>query len=297
MNRTAIAFAVVGTLAGSAAGVALATAPRPADVTPDPKLRANRDTYHPALDVLRAKSGRLTDGQMETLKGFPLEAVWGAVQNLGYTNAHYSGLRSTRPGERLVGRALTIRYLPRRPDLVEAMQTLAKEGDWPVAYNVRAGEEARPGDVLVVDLGGGIADGIFFGDISALAAQVNGARGAVLYGSTRDLTELKDMAGFPVLAVGFDPRPATQIGVDWNVPVRVGGATVLPGDAVVADEEAVVFFPPSIADEVIARAARVVAQENYERDLVRKKEHRFRDVYPLSPELRKKFEEEKKDKP
>jgi regulator of RNase E activity RraA len=143
-----------------------------------------------------------------------------------------SGLLSTRPQDRIVGRALTIRYLPRRPDLVEAMQTLAKEGDWPVAYNVRAGEEARPGDVLVVDLGGGIADGIFFGDISALAAQVQGARGAVLYGSTRDLTELREMAGFPVLAVGFDPRPATQIGVDWNVPVRVGGATVLPGDAV-----------------------------------------------------------------
>jgi regulator of RNase E activity RraA len=106
------------------------------------------------------------------------------------------------------------------------------------------------------------------------------------------------MAGFPVLAVGFDPRPASQIGVDWNVPVRVGGATVLPGDAVVADDEAVVFFPASIADEVIARATRVVEQENYERALARTKQHRFRDVYPMSPELRKKFEEEKKkDKP
>jgi regulator of RNase E activity RraA len=267
------------------------------DVTPDPKLRANRDTYHPAMDVLEAKSVRLTDEQMQKLKGFPLEAIWASVRDLGYTNAHHSGLRSTLPNERLVGRALTIRYLPRRPDLVEAMQTLAKEGDWPQAYNVRAGEEARAGDVLVVDLGGGIADGIFFGDISALAAQVNGARGAVLYGSTRDLTELREMAGFPVLAVGFDPRPATQIGVDWNVPVRVGGATVLPGDAVVADDEAVVFFPASIAGEVIERAARVVEQENFERDLVRKKQHRFRDVYPLNPELRKQFEEKKKDKP
>jgi regulator of RNase E activity RraA len=281
----------------SVAGGGLIAAPGAGDVTPDAKLRANRDTYHPALDVLKAKSVRLTDAQMEKLKGFPLEAIWASVRDLGYTNAHHSGLQSTRPSERLVGRALTIRYLPRRPDLVEAMQTLAREGDWPVAYNVRAGEEARPGDVLVVDLGGGIPEGIFFGDISALAAQVNGARGAVLYGSTRDLTELREMAGFPVLAVGFDPRPATQIGVDWNVPVRVGGATVLPGDAVVADEEAVVFFPPSIADQVIERAARIVEQENYERDLVRKKQHRFRDVYPLNPELRKKFEEEKKGKP
>jgi regulator of RNase E activity RraA len=287
--------ALVAVLAGlvvSGAGVALA-----GDVAPDPRLRANRDTYHPALDVLKAKSVRLSDEQMEKLKGFPLEAVWATVRELGYTNAHHSGLQATRPNERLVGRALTIRYLPRRPDLVEAMQTLAKEGDWPSAYNVRAGEEARSGDVLVVDLGGGIADGIFFGDISALAAQVQGAKGAVLYGSTRDLTELREMAGFPVLAVGFDPRPATQIGVDWNVPVRVGGATVLPGDAVVADDEAVVFFPASIADQVIAGATRIVEQENQERALVRTRRHRFRDVYPLSPELKKQLEEEKKVKP
>jgi regulator of RNase E activity RraA len=296
MRRGIVAGLACGLLCGPAAGGAAAAA-APADVKPDPKLRANRDTYHPALDLLQAKSVRLTDEQMEKLGSFPLEAVWASVRDLGYTNAHLSGLHSTRPAERLVGRALTIRYLPRRPDLVEAMTALAREGDWPAAYNVRAGEEARPGDVLVVDLGGGIADGIFFGDISALAAQMSGARGAVLYGSTRDLTELREMAGFPVLAVGFDPRPATQIGVDWNVPVRVGGVTVLPGDAVVADEEAVLFFPASLADQVIERAARVVEQENYERDLVRKKQHRFRDVYPLSPELRKRFEEERKRKP
>jgi regulator of RNase E activity RraA len=289
---TVLAFGLVCGLRSGLAGAA------PGEATPEARpARASRDTFHPVMDVLKAKSVRLSDEQIEKLKGFPLEAVWAAVQDLGYRNAHHSGLLSTRPSERLVGRALTIRYLPRRPDLVEAMQTLAKEGDWPSAYNVRAAEEAKPGDVLVVDLGGGIPDGIFFGDISALGAQVSGARGAVLYGSTRDLTELREMAGFPVLAVGFDPRPATQVGVDWNVPIRVGGATVLPGDAVVADDEAVVFFPASIAEQVIEKAASTVRQENYERDLVRKKQHRFRDVYPLGPELRKKFEEEKKAKP
>lgn len=296
MRRGIVAGLAIGLLAGGPEAGHAQTPPS-GDASPEAKLRTRRDTYHPALDVLKAKTVRLADEQMEKLKGFPLEAVWAAARELGYTNAHMSGLLSTRPQERLVGRALTIRYLPRRPDLVEAMQALAKEGDWPQAYNVRAGEEARPGDVLVVDLGGGIADGIFFGDISALAAQVQGAHGAVLYGSTRDLTELRAMPGFPVLAVGFDPRPATQVGVDWNVPVRVGGATVLPGDAVVADEEAVVFFPPSIADEVITRATRIVEKENYERDLVRKKQHRFRDVYPLNPELQKQFEESKRAKP
>lgn len=265
-----------------------------ADVTPDPRLRQNRDTYHPVIDLLKPSRGKVTDAQLARLKTLPLEAIWGAVQSKGYTNCHHSGLKSTRPDERLVGRALTIRYLPQRPDLTEAMTRLAKEGDWPRAYNVRAAEEANPGDVVVVDLGGVIADGVFFGDISALGIQLRGAAGAVLWGSTRDYSELKEMAGFPVLAVGFDPAGARQIGVDWNVPIRVGNVTVLPGDVVVADAEAVLFFPASIVDEVIRLASDLVEQEEFERKMAREKKHRFRDVYPLSPELRKRFEQERR---
>ena len=177
-----------------------------------------------------------------------------------------------------------------------AAATLAKEGDWPRAYNVRAAEEAKPGDVLVVDLGGTVPDGVFFGDISALGAQMAGARGAVLWGSTRDLSELRLMEGFLVLAVGFDPKGAVQVGVDWNVPVRVGSVTVIPGDAVLADEEAVLFFPPQLADKVIEQVKTYVEREDYERDLARQKKHRFRDVYPMSPELQKQFEETRKKK-
>lgn len=182
-----------------------------AQVAPEPKLRANRNTYHPAIEVLRPKFVSAIDAQLEQLRKLPLEAIW--------------GLKSSRPQEKLVGRALTIRYLPKRPDLVEAMETLAKEGGW----HVRAAEEVKPRDVLVGDLGGDIDTGVFWGDISALAAKTAGARGAILYGSSRDLTELRDIESFPVMAVGFDPRPAIQIGVDWNVPIRVGPATVLPG--------------------------------------------------------------------
>ncbi len=266
-----------------------------ANVSPDLELRKRRNTYHPVMDVLQAERHDVTDEQMQELKTMPLEAIWGASKRLGYDN-YWSQLKATRPEARLVGRALTIRYLPRRPDLEQAMRTLAKEGDWPVSYNVRAAEEAQPGDVLVVDLGGEMADGVFFGDISALGAQMSGALGAVLYGSTRDLAELREMAAFPVFAAGFDPNVATQIGVDWNVPIRVGSATVLPGDVVVAEEEAVLFFPPQLAGELVKLAKQVVEQEKYERNLVRQKKHRFRDVYPLNPELHKKYEEEQKSK-
>lgn len=266
-----------------------------ANAYPDSELGQSRDTYHPVMDVLQAERHPVTDEQLQELKLMPLEAIWAVSKRLGYDN-YWSQPKATRPKARLVGRALTIRYLPRRPDLEQAMRTLAKEGDWPVAYNVRAAEEARPGDVLVVDLGGEMASGVFFGDISALGAQMSGAVGAILYGSTRDLGELREMAEFPVFASGFDPNVATQIGVDWNVPIRVGSATVLPGDVVVAEEEAVLFFPPQLAAEVIKLARQVVEQENYERNLVRQKKHRFRDVYPLNPELRKKFEEQQKAK-
>lgn len=263
-----------------------------AQTAPPPQLRASRDTYHPVTDLLSHKRVTATDEQMAELANYPLEAIWGTLRGLGYTNSHFAGLKPSIPSARVVGRALTIRYLPRRPDLVEAMQTLAREGDWPVAYNVRAAEDAKPGDVLVVDLGGGIPDGVFFGDISALGAQLAGARGAVLYGSSRDLAELRAMKGFPVFAVGYDPNVATQIGVDWNVPIRVGSATVLPGDVVLAEEEAVLFFPASIVPQLLERVRKFVAQEEFERELTRGGKHRFRDVYPLNQELRKQFEAE-----
>src|SRR5690242_3404903 len=121
------------------AGIAL----QAAKVKPDPKLRANRNTYHPAVEVLKAKRATVTDEQLEILKNSPIESIWSAVTRAGYPNCYVAGFHSTRPGERMAGRALTIRYLPRRPDLDEAMRTLAKEGDWPPAYNVRAAEEAK----------------------------------------------------------------------------------------------------------------------------------------------------------
>ena len=265
-----------------------------AQVNRDPKLRASRDTYHPAMEILRPAMGTVSDAQLSALKKLPLEAVWGAVQALGYKNCYFAGLIPTRPTEKLVGRALTIRYLPTRPDLDEAMKKLAVEGDWPPQYNKRAAEEAKPGDVVVVDLGGLVAEGVFMGDVSALGMKTSGANGVLLYGSSRDLVELQAMEGFPVFAVGYDPRPAYQMGVDWNIPIRVGNVTVLPGDVVVADAEAALFFPAKIAEEVIRRATRVAEQEDYERALVRQKKYKFRDVYPLNPELMKQYEKERK---
>jgi hypothetical protein len=74
-----------------------------------------------------------------------------------------------------VGRAVTIRYLPVRPDLMEAIQALAKEGDWEYQYNVRAGEDLKRGDVVVVELGGMGDRATFLGDVTALGMQAAAA--------------------------------------------------------------------------------------------------------------------------
>jgi len=255
------------------------------------KLRYNSDTWHPAVDYLKSEKTRATDEQLEALEKLPLETVWGVIRGMGYTNTFYNGMQMTLPGKRLVGRAVTIRYLPRRPDLDKAMDALADGGGWNSRYHSRAAEDSKPGDVLVVDLGGKVEGGVFFGDISALGAQMSGARGAILWGSTRDLDELKEMKEFPVFAEGFHPSGATQNGVDWNVPIRVGDATVMPGDLVLATDEAVLFFPASIAGDVINKANKHHDEENYKRKLVRSMKYRFGDVYPLRPDLKKEYEE------
>ena len=146
-----------------AAGIAMG------QVTPDPALRKNRNSYSAVMEVLKSKRTPVTDEQLEELKKFPLEAIWTVMKSLGY-NSYFVGLRPTRPEACLTGRALTMHYLPRRPDVDEAVRTLAKEGDWPEYYNVRAAEEAKPGDVLVVDLGGESSSGVFFGDYTGIAA-------------------------------------------------------------------------------------------------------------------------------
>lgn len=275
-----------------ALSIALFSLLLPADVKVPEQVRYNSNTYHPAVDYLAAESKRATDEQLAALEDLPLETVWGVIRGMGYSETFFPGMHTTQPGKRLIGRAVTIRYLPKRPDLDKAMQALAEKGGWSSKYHTRAAEESQPGDILVVDMGGKVEGGVFFGDISALGAQMSGARGAILWGSTRDLDDLKEMHDFPVYAMGFHPSGATQNGVDWNVPIRVGDAAVLPGDIVLATDEAVLFFPASIADEVIEKALKHRDEEDYKRELVKSKKYRFRDVYPLRPDLKEEYEEQ-----
>lgn len=261
--------------------------------------RASRNTYSPVMDVLGPSRPRVTDAQLQRLKELPIEAVWGAIQGKGYRQCFITGFKMTQPNVKMVGRALTMRYLPVRPDLEEAVKQLAKEGDWDFQFNVRAGEETNPGDVIVVELAGAVDRATFMGDVTGTGILMRGAAGVVIDGGLRDLNEFLPMKDLPVYYQGAHASAmADQIGVEWNAPVRIGGVTVLPGDVVIGDSSGVLFFPPQLADEVIKAAENTVYTENFKREMIRSKKYRTRDIYPrLSPEMEKVFEEWKKQHP
>jgi 4-hydroxy-4-methyl-2-oxoglutarate aldolase len=259
--------------------------------------RAARDTWTPVMEVLKpARAVTVTDAQLQRLRELPLEAVWGALQSRRYVRSFEGGFQLTVPHTKLVGRAVTMRYLPVRPDLMEAVQALAKEGDWDYQYNVRAGEDLKPGDVVVVELGGMVDRATFLGDVTGLGMKMAGALGCIVDGGIRDLSEFIPMKDFPIYYRGAHASAmADQVGVQWNGPIRLGGITVLPGDIIVADDEGVQVVPPQLVTEVIAAAEDTVYTENFKRELMASKKYRARDIYPnLSPELQKVFEEWKK---
>ncbi len=124
-------------------------------------------------------------------------------------------------------------------------------------------DEAEPGSVIVIAIDGGQPDVAVWGGLMTAGAVANGHAGAVLDGGVRDLTEIRRDYGFPVYA--RDVSPGTTLGrfrtVASQVPVRVGGIMVHPGDILVGDVDGVVVVPRAKAAEVLAASREIDERE------------------------------------
>lgn len=166
----------------------------------------------------------------------------------GRTGALPSGIKPVHPAMHVAGPAFPVRTPP---------------GD--NLWLHRALYEAGPGEVLVVDCGGGFEHG-YFGEVLAEAAIARGLAGLVLHGGVRDAARLGAL-GWPVFAervcirgTGKDPHGDGELGG----PVTIGDAEVRRGDLVVADGDGVVCVAAGRADEVRAiAAARDEAEQGY----------------------------------
>lgn len=179
----------------------------------------------------------------------------------GLRNTVPYGVRPLLPlGERVVGPAFTLRFIPAREDIdVHAIFT-----DPHNAQRV-AIDNAPAGCVVVVDSRQDDR-AASAGEILMTRLAVRGVAGFVTDGAIRDYPEL-EATGLAVFARGS--TPATNLiahhPVDVNVPIGCGGVAVYPGDIVVGDRDGVVIVPAAIAEEV-ARDA--LEQEQLERYLL-----------------------------
>ncbi|HEY0420428.1 MAG TPA: RraA family protein [Acetobacteraceae bacterium] len=130
--------------------------------------------------------------------------------------------------------------------------------------------QLRPGDVLVLDRFGDERHAAVGGGV-AFAAKAAGALGIVIDGVATDIGEIRDY-GVPVWARGLSvvttKRPFNN--GEFCVPVSIGGVPVMPGDAILADENGVLVLKPDQIADAAPRAIQMQADEKPRLDEVAK---------------------------
>ena len=207
---------------------------------------------------------------LERAKNISIEEAWGALRNEGYENQFEGGWKMIHEDVPIVGRALTAQYMPARPDMAEAIEQQGKEDDRIGSSNSWPIDELQMGDVYVADGYGKIVDGTLIGDNLGNSIYAKSGNGVIFDGSLRDLGGLEAIEGFNAFVRGWDPSFIKDMMLSGlNAPIRIGRATVLPGDVVLAKREGVIFIPAHLAEKVITNAEFVALRDQFGHQMLR----------------------------
>jgi len=214
----------------------------------------------------RFEDGRpkVSDKLLERLKAVHLEEAWGILRNKGYQNQFEGDWIVEHTDSVMTGRVVTAQYMPLRPDLDKVIKETGKTQSRVGATNSWPIDVLKNGDVYVADSYGKIADGTLIGDNLGNSIYAKSHRGVIFYGSVRDVEGLDDIKGFNSWTKGNDPSYIQQMMLAGiNVPIRIGRATVLPGDAVLAKKYGVIFIPAHLLEDVVVNAEFIALKDAF----------------------------------
>jgi regulator of RNase E activity RraA len=227
---------------------------------------------------------------IDALKDIGAATVAGTLGHMGYRNPHMLGPIPQTHGKSIVGPALTLQFLPQRPDLFSEGEYADPETQLHrhVLYQVEAG------DVVVVDARGDMSSGVF-GDMMSTYFKGRGGAGIVIDGCMRDRPNVEKL-DLALWLRGWTPNYHVQTSIypaAVNVPIACGGVTVMPGDIIIADDDGVVVLPPSMAAKVIEDAQVHHEWEVFSREKLMEGAPLQR-YYPLHQDAYPEYEEWKK---
>lgn len=168
-------------------------------------------------------------------------ATLGHLHNIRFMDP---GIRPVQDDVRLIGPAFTV-----RTHGMDSSATRLIE------------QNARPGDVIVVDRGGDHRHATI-GEFRVLKLRSLGLAGWIVDGAATDVVELRKI-GWPVYSRTISALVAKPIGVEGSVgfPVQCGGVIVNPGDLILADANGVAVLSEAEARKHLAHGLEVAERE------------------------------------
>ncbi len=235
---------------------------------------------------------KVPDSVLDRLKETTAEEAWGTLRGAGYRLQFEGGWKEINPGERLIGRAVTAVFMPFRPDVNTFINEQGKkEGRVGHGQNSWVIDTLVTRDVMVVDLFGKVDGGTIIGDNLGTSMMTKTGTGLVVNGAVRDPSGLSEIKGFHVFARDFHPSAiaeATLMG--FNVPIRIGHATVLPGDVVLSDLDGITFIPAQLAEKVADDSEMTHYRDDWGHEMLREGKYRPGQVDgPWSPQMVEEF--------
>jgi len=200
---------------------------------------------------------KVSDNLLERLKNITLEEAWAELIELGYFNQFEGNWKLLNENDNYVmtGRAVTAQFMPSRVDLENQVIEQGKiEGRmWQQRRTVSwAMTTLVEGDFYVADGYDKQSYGTVVGSNLGNGVWARSHRGVIVYGHIRDTEDLRKIKGFNAWVKGTDPSYMRKtLLVSINAPIRIGEATVLPGDAVLAKKDGVVFIPAHLVEHIV----------------------------------------------